>query len=85
MELFNEISEIEKSLPAGILCLSSSISRIKYHKSLQQQFITSDVIFIEGARQKAHHIFIIFSSVQTKKLFLGTESDKLDRHLTLAC
>lgn len=60
LELFNEISEIEKSLPAGILCLSSSISRIKYHKSLQQQFITCDDISIERARQKAHHIFIVF-------------------------
>lgn len=85
MELFNENSEIEKSLPAGILCLSSSISGIKYQERLQQQFITCDDIFIEGARQKAHHIFIIFSSVQTKKLVLGTESDKLDRHFTLAC
>lgn len=85
LELFNENSEIEKSLPAGILCLSSSISGIKYQERLQQQFITCDDIFIEGARQKAHHIFIIFSSVQTKKLVLGTESDKLDRHFTLAC
>lgn len=65
--------------------VSSSISRIKYHKSLQQQFITCDDISIERARQKAHHIFIVFWSVQTKKLFLGTGSDKLDGHFTLAC
>lgn len=65
--------------------LSGLIGRIKCHKRLQQQFITCDDIFIEGARQKAHHVFIILSGTYTEKLFLGTESDKWDSHFTLTC
>lgn len=41
--------------------LSALISSIKCQKGLRQQFITCDDIFTEGASQKAHHVFIIFS------------------------
>lgn len=41
--------------------LSILINSIKCRKGLQQWFITCDDIFTEGARQKAHHVFIIFS------------------------